>query len=921
MTTNLRQLERAIGPVLRARWPYLVVIFGAMAVAAMKYPEQALLATVPFLGMLVFGGLLMAPTWTVILLLLILYNPLVAYARLALEPWSYGATFTLLGMGLVALALKRVRPLPRWWVPIGFASVLFCFVAAVSALWGLSGANDPIRVLSDFLQVFELPLVLWVSALALWSHGSATRMIKVAFWAFLVSVVWELVVYSLGGAGPWALVEPAALQPAKLPTGRVLAGFSVVPTVFFPVLLSVLLVGRQRLSTVSTWMVGLAFALSGLSVVLSFKRSVWIGELLGALLILTIYLLLKPWWMAKRTLRRTVGVALLIVVGVALVPIGNRSAYEVVARRAELTLEQLGSGSSPGIEARRLEYLVVLNDIRESPLLGRGLGREFVGLSRGRLEFKHFIHNTYLAILHRMGLAGLSTLLALLLMGFGSILLRLRSVAGALEQAIALGCVAGFATLAVHTVTTGLLLTHPVALYAGASLGVAMYLVSGGRLAIGRASGPLDYFFVESIRFEQEVTDHFDSRAVGASTDGARFMKDGEDLKVLHTDRLQPRVAVVVGTRPGIIKMSPLIRELQGRGSDFVVLHTGQHYSPEMDRAFFVDLKLAPPDYHLDTVSRCHMHGEQTAEMLRGVEESLLKSRPRVVLVCGDANTNLAAGLAARKLGMIVGHVEAGLRSWDWSMPEEHNRIILDHICELLFAPTEQSRKNLLGDAVRGEIHVVGNTVVDAVRQNLEIAKATSTLRESLRLTPSGFLLCTVHREENVDVRERLESILESLGHLAERLDRTVLFPMHPRTKKRLERFSLGNVLRRHDKIRVIEPVGYLDFLLLLEAARLVLTDSGGVQEESCILNVPCVTLRDNTERPETVEAGANRLAGVRPAGVLEAAERMLSVEPDWVNPFGDGNAAERIIDIAERARDRGVRLDTGRCGSVAPVS
>lgn len=371
-------------------------------------------------------------------------------------------------------------------------------------------------------------------------------------------------------------------------------------------------------------------------------------------------------------------------------------------------------------------------------------------------------------------------------------------------------------------------------------------------------------------------------------------------LKILRQQDLTDRIAVVVGTRPGIIKMAPIIRELRSRGDDYLVIHTGQHYSHQMDRALFLDLELPYPTHHLKTPRHCRFHGEQTAEMLKGVEQILLDARPKVVLVCGDANTNLAAGLAARKLRIVVGHVEAGLRSYDWSMPEEHNRVILDHISELLFAPTPRAARCLYDDGVRGKVYVTGNTIVDAVRQNVEIARRKSRVLGQLQLQPQGYVLCTIHREENVDVEERLESLLRGVESASRELGAPTVFPVHPRTKQHLEK--MRRPLDASDILRPIDPLGYLDFLALLADARLVLTDSGGVQEESCVLRVPCVTLRDNTERPETLEVGANLLAGVRPRRIVAAAKTMLSRSRHWSNPFGDGTAAHRIVQASREA-------------------
>ena len=357
------------------------------------------------------------------------------------------------------------------------------------------------------------------------------------------------------------------------------------------------------------------------------------------------------------------------------------------------------------------------------------------------------------------------------------------------------------------------------------------------------------------------------------------------------------KVAVVVGTRPGIVKMSPLIHELTLRGNTPIVIHTAQHYSYSMDRQFFLDLQLPEPDFHLRRSRKGSLHGEQTAQMLKGTEAALLQALPRVVLVCGDANTNFAAAVAARKLHMTVGHVEAGLRSFDWSMPEEHNRVMIDHISDLLFAPTEEGRANLQAERVRGEIHVTGNTVVDALVRNSTRAAESSKFLDRLGLRTGRYVLATIHREENVDDLARLELIVEALLALQAHLSLDILFPMHPRTLGRLRSSSLFNRLEVTG-MHLVPPLGYLDFLAALSSAHLVATDSGGIQEEACVLHVPCVTLRNNTERPETVEVGANIVSGLRSEDVVRAARTLLKRARNWPIPIGDGHAAERIVDV-----------------------
>ena len=371
------------------------------------------------------------------------------------------------------------------------------------------------------------------------------------------------------------------------------------------------------------------------------------------------------------------------------------------------------------------------------------------------------------------------------------------------------------------------------------------------------------------------------------------------ELKFLREEELEDKVALFVGTRPGIIKFSPLMKELEKRGKEFFIIHTGQHYSYNMDNMFFDELELPAPRYKFLHVARSKLHGSQTAKMLSNSEMALLKEKPKVVLVCGDANTNLAGALAARKLRISVGHVEAGLRSNDWRMPEEHNRVMIDHIADFLFAPTEEAKRNLIEDNVKGKIFVTGNTIVDAVRQNLSIAKKKSQTMDRLSLKPKEYFLLTLHREENVDFKENLEAIFTGIKAVAETFDYEVVFPAHPRTIKRSQYFKASSLISEIGNLKLIDPLGYLDFLMLLNNARLVLTDSGGIQEESCILGVPCVTLRESTERPETVEIGANYIAGISPAKILKGVESMLNAEQDWPNPFGE-KASQKIIDIIE---------------------
>lgn len=356
------------------------------------------------------------------------------------------------------------------------------------------------------------------------------------------------------------------------------------------------------------------------------------------------------------------------------------------------------------------------------------------------------------------------------------------------------------------------------------------------------------------------------------------------------------KIGIILGTRPEIIKMSPIIRECDKLGLDYFILHTGQHYSFEMDKIFFSQLELPVPSYNLDVGSG--NHGEQTGKMLMGIEKILMAENPNIILVQGDTNTVVAGTLAATKLGIKVGHVEAGLRSYDRSMPEEINRVLSDHISDFLFAPTEDAMNILLNEGISEKsIFLTYNTITDAVYQNKDIASGKSDIINKLNLKNKEYFLVTAHRQENVDAEERLNGIIEGLRLVSETFSIPIVFPIHPRTLKKLNEFGLNFP----ESVQVIDPVGFLDFLQLETNAKLIITDSGGLQEESCILKVPCVTLRDNTERPETLEVGSNMLVSTNPTRILEGVIAMLNKENNWANPFGDGKSGEKIIEIIRR--------------------
>lgn len=354
------------------------------------------------------------------------------------------------------------------------------------------------------------------------------------------------------------------------------------------------------------------------------------------------------------------------------------------------------------------------------------------------------------------------------------------------------------------------------------------------------------------------------------------------------------KLALILGTRPEIIKMGPLIKRCISEKIDFYVIHTGQHYSYEMDKKFFEDLDLPKPKYQLNVGSG--NPGSQTAGIIVGVEDVILKERPSLVLVLGDTNTGLGGAIAARKQGVPIGHVEAGLRSFDNNMPEEMNRILIDHCSDLLFAPAEFSKKHLTAEGIdSSKIHVTGNTIVDAVLQNRLLARKKSGILREIGLTSKKYAILTLHRQENVDNKQRFENVVNAL----EKIDYPVIFPIHPRSKKMAESFGLLERLENIKNLKMLEPVGYLDFLSLLSNCSFIMTDSGGLQEEAIILSIPCITLRDNTERQETLETGANVLVGTDVKKILQESKEALKKNgKNFKNPYGDGHSSERIVEI-----------------------
>jgi UDP-N-acetylglucosamine 2-epimerase (non-hydrolysing) len=355
------------------------------------------------------------------------------------------------------------------------------------------------------------------------------------------------------------------------------------------------------------------------------------------------------------------------------------------------------------------------------------------------------------------------------------------------------------------------------------------------------------------------------------------------------------RVVSVVGTRPNFMKTAPVVAQLARRSDVFepVLVHTGQHYDDAMSRIFLEELGIGAPDHFLDVGSGAH--GAQTARVMERLEPLLIELRPDLVLVPGDVNSTLAAAITASKLNIPVGHVEAGLRSWDRTMPEEINRLLTDQISDLLFIHSPEARDNLLREGRPAEaIHAVGNTMIDtlvAMRSRIEELDAAG----AHGLEPGGYVVVTLHRPALVDSPALLREAIAGLDTIA--AERDVVFPVHPRTRANM---AVAGIAPASDRVRLLDPLGYLDFLGLVFAAAGVLTDSGGIQEESTYLGVPCFTLRDNTERPITVEHGTNHLLGLDPKRI-ESVPRLVSEAPGTAPeppPLWDGHAAERLARV-----------------------
>ena len=351
----------------------------------------------------------------------------------------------------------------------------------------------------------------------------------------------------------------------------------------------------------------------------------------------------------------------------------------------------------------------------------------------------------------------------------------------------------------------------------------------------------------------------------------------------------------IVGARPQFIKAAPLSKALRSAGHKEILLHTGQHYDDEMSAVFFRDLQIPEPDYNLGIGSGSH--GYQTGKMLIEIEKVLLSEKPDWVIVFGDTNSTLAGALAATKLRIPIAHVEAGLRSFNREMPEEHNRVLTDHCSDLLLCPTQTAVENLHREGITTGVHLVGDIMYDAVLQFAEIARRHSTILNDLSLQPKKFLLATIHRPANTDNPHNLKNILHAFAQINE----TIIFPVHPRARKKMAETGLSDDFTACPNIRLINPVGYLDMLVLEQNARVILTDSGGVQKEAYFFKTPCVTLRDETEWIETVKSGWNTLVGSDPALIINAVQNAKPGANDDTF-FGNGNAKEKIIRLLTSA-------------------
>jgi len=360
---------------------------------------------------------------------------------------------------------------------------------------------------------------------------------------------------------------------------------------------------------------------------------------------------------------------------------------------------------------------------------------------------------------------------------------------------------------------------------------------------------------------------------------------------------MRKKIVLVVGARPNFIKAAPLMKELQNNSDKFetVMIHTGQHYDRQLSDLFFGELGMPKPDIFLGVGSGSH--AVQTAGIMIALEKALQELQPDLVVVFGDINSTLAAAVVSAKLCIRLAHVEAGLRSFDRTMPEEINRMVTDRLSDFLFVSEKSGMVNLSGEGVPEEkIFFTGNIMIDSLVGNLKAARG-SKIHERLELSPGNYIALTMHRPGNVDTVEKLVELMQCILSISEELP--VVFPCHPRTAKRFEEFDIENV-KNNSSLKIVEPLGYLDFLKLQSEAKLVVTDSGGIQEETTYLGVPCLTIRENTERPVTVEIGTNTICGTDPENIIENVRQILKSDQKQgsIPELWDGHTASRIVEI-----------------------
>ena len=361
--------------------------------------------------------------------------------------------------------------------------------------------------------------------------------------------------------------------------------------------------------------------------------------------------------------------------------------------------------------------------------------------------------------------------------------------------------------------------------------------------------------------------------------------------------RMNRRILNVVGARPNFIKIAPIHRRMQAvQGLEPLLIHTGQHYDEKMSKTFFIDLEMPEPDIYLGVGSGSH--AVQTGAILVEMEKICIEYKPDLIVVVGDVNSTLAAALAAVKLNIPVAHVEAGLRSFDRTMPEEINRLMTDAVCEMLFVTEQSGIDNLKHEGVDpAKIFFTGNVMIDSLVANLE-KTADLNAYEPFNMKAGEYALMTMHRPSNVDNRDTLTCILSALEEIQK--ETPILFPIHPRTRKMISRFGMDERVKRMCNLTLTPPLGYLSFLNLMANARLLITDSGGIQEETTFLQIPCITLRENTERPVTIDLGTNTLVGMNPEQILQSYREAMngSRRQSRIPPLWDGKAAERIVEI-----------------------